>query len=117
MRAFPCFTYLLWSAYTRYGLQALSICLSPFLFISTLSESPLNPYRSSSTITAGGIIVYWYRDQYTKGMLDINPKGITPLGPYPDVEPGAPTSDEWKTLKSGGVQKREVIESAGKLPL
>ena len=50
-------------------------------------------------------------------MLEINPKAITPLGPYPDVEPGAPDDDEWDTLKPIGVKQREVLENADKLPL
>ena len=50
-------------------------------------------------------------------MLDINPKGITPKGPYPDVEAGAPTEDDWKDLKPGGVKMKEVEDFAQKLPL
>ena len=49
-------------------------------------------------------------------MLEINPKGITPMGPYPDVEAGAPSEAEWKSLKPGGVKLKEVVEFAEKLP-
>ena len=50
-------------------------------------------------------------------MLDINPKGITPMGPYPDVEPGAPSEAEWKGIEPGGVKKEEVQEFAKTLPV
>ena len=53
--------------------------------------------------------------QYTKSMLDINPKGITPLGPYPAIDPGVPSEEEWKDLKPKGVQMKEIMEAAGKL--
>ncbi|KAG8531505.1 uncharacterized protein KY384_003134 [Bacidia gigantensis] len=56
------------------------------------------------------------KEDYTKGMPDINPKGITPMGPYPDVEVGAPSRDEWKNLKPGGIKLEEVQNVAEKLP-
>ena len=49
-------------------------------------------------------------------MLDINPKGITPMGPYPDVEDGVPNEVDWRSLKPGGVKKTEVDEFAETLP-
>lgn len=50
-------------------------------------------------------------------MLDINPKGITPLGPYPEVEAGAPSPNDWKNLNPGGVKMKEVVEHAHTLPV
>ncbi|KAL9610741.1 MAG: hypothetical protein Q9167_004560 [Letrouitia subvulpina] len=57
------------------------------------------------------------KEDYTKGMLDINPKGITPLGPYPEVETGAPSPANWKNLNPGGVKMKDVVEYAQKLPV
>ncbi|RDW86930.1 putative cell wall organization protein/glutathione transferase (Gto3) [Aspergillus mulundensis] len=48
------------------------------------------------------------KENYTKSHYDINPKAITPLGPYPDVEEGV--EQEWAKLKVGGVEHPEVLE-------
>lgn len=50
-------------------------------------------------------------------MLDINPKGITPLGPYPEVEAGVLSPDDWKNLTPGGVKMKEVVKYAQTLPM
>jgi putative glutathione S-transferase len=39
--------------------------------------------------------------QYTKSMLHLNPKGITPMGPIPDIENGV--QEDWSKLRLGGV--------------
>ncbi|KAI9709909.1 MAG: hypothetical protein M1820_002986 [Bogoriella megaspora] len=42
------------------------------------------------------------------GMIRINPKGITPRGPYPDVEDGVET--DFSKIKPGGVKMQEVLD-------
>lgn len=48
------------------------------------------------------------KENYTKSHYDINPKAITPRGPFPDVEGGF-SLELWK-LPLGGVQMEEVVE-------
>ena len=50
-------------------------------------------------------------------MPDVNPRGIEPLGPYPNVEPGIPSGEDWKGLRPGGVKMDEVVEFAKSLPV
>lgn len=52
--------------------------------------------------------------QYTKSHPDINPKAITPLGPYPDVEGGV--ERDWAKLIVGGVKHPAVLEYENSLP-
>lgn len=51
--------------------------------------------------------------QYTKSHSDINPHGITPLGPYPDVEEGY--ESDWSKLKPGKVAHPRVLEAMSTL--
>ena len=51
--------------------------------------------------------------QYTKSHVDINPHGITPLGPYPDVEEGY--ESDWSKLKTGKVAHPGVLDAMSKL--
>ncbi|KAF2843215.1 hypothetical protein M501DRAFT_1005844 [Patellaria atrata CBS 101060] len=44
------------------------------------------------------------KENYTKSHAGINPKAITPLGPYPHVEQSI---TPWKDLKAGGLYLRE----------
>ena len=46
--------------------------------------------------------------KYTKSHLDINPKAITPMGPFPDVEDYV--EQTWGSLKPGGVKLPAVLE-------
>lgn len=46
--------------------------------------------------------------QYTKSHYDINPKAITPMGPFPDVEEGV--QRDWSKLVVGGVKHPAVLE-------
>ncbi|KAL4778364.1 glutathione S-transferase [Aspergillus varians] len=48
------------------------------------------------------------KENYTKSHYDINPKAITPLGPFPDVEEGV--EEDWGKLRAGGVRHPEVLE-------
>lgn len=50
--------------------------------------------------------------QYSKSMVDINPKQITPQGPWPSVEQGV--ESDWSKLKPGGV-KMEDADGQAKL--
>ncbi|RMY42207.1 hypothetical protein D0866_00083 [Hortaea werneckii] len=54
------------------------------------------------------------KENYTKSHYDVNPKAITPLGPYPDIE-GHYESD-WSKLKPGRIDMPEVVEWEKKLP-
>ena len=41
------------------------------------------------------------KENYTKSHTDINPKGITPLGPLPDIEPWTEDDQQWlESLRS-----------------
>lgn len=46
--------------------------------------------------------------QYTKSHYDINPKAITPVGPYPDVEQGY--EEDWSKLSPGNIDMPVVVE-------
>lgn len=46
--------------------------------------------------------------QYTKSHADINPKAITPMGPFPDVEEGV--EEDFSKLRVGGVRLPAVLE-------
>jgi putative glutathione S-transferase len=48
------------------------------------------------------------KENYTKSHYDINPKAITPLGPFPDVEEGYEV--DFGKVPVGGVKLREVVE-------
>lgn len=52
--------------------------------------------------------------QYTKSHLDINPKAITPMGPFPDVEEGV--ERDWTRLMPGGVKHPAVLAYQDTLP-
>ncbi|KAF9640903.1 Glutathione S-transferase [Lasiodiplodia theobromae] len=52
------------------------------------------------------------KENYTKSHYGINPKAITPLGPYPDVEEGV---QDFSTLKPGSVRHPAVVEYQAKL--
>ncbi|KAL2427396.1 Glutathione S-transferase omega-like 2 [Exophiala dermatitidis] len=54
------------------------------------------------------------KETYTKSHYDINPKAITPRGPYPDVEEGY--EPDLSKLRVGGVAMPEVVELEKKLP-
>ncbi|KAL4914390.1 glutathione S-transferase [Aspergillus aurantiobrunneus] len=53
------------------------------------------------------------KENYTKSHYDINPKAITPLGPFPDVEDGV--EKDWGRLRVGEVRHPEVLEFEGSL--
>ncbi|KKK18217.1 hypothetical protein AOCH_004532 [Aspergillus ochraceoroseus] len=48
------------------------------------------------------------KENYTKSHYDINPKAITPMGPFPHVEEGV--ERDWSKLSVGGVQHPHVLE-------
>lgn len=48
------------------------------------------------------------KENYTKSHYDINPKAITPKGPYPDVEDGYEL--DLSQVRVGGVKMPEVVE-------
>lgn len=54
------------------------------------------------------------KDNYTKSHYDINPKAITPRGPYPDVEEGY--EPDLSRVRVGGVAMPEVVELEKQLP-
>jgi len=49
------------------------------------------------------------KENYTKSHFDINPKGITPMGPWPDVEEGY--EKDWSKIHAGSVDMPEVLEA------
>lgn len=51
--------------------------------------------------------------QYTKSHFDINPKAITPLGPWPDIEQDYEV--DWTKIKPGGIHMPEVVEYEKKI--
>ncbi len=53
------------------------------------------------------------KENYTKSHDDINPKHITPMGPYPDVEEGF--EKDFSKLKPGAVRLNSVLEHEKKL--
>ncbi|OJJ06662.1 hypothetical protein ASPVEDRAFT_56237 [Aspergillus versicolor CBS 583.65] len=48
------------------------------------------------------------KENYTKSHYDINPKAITPMGPFPDVEEGV--EQDWGKLRIGEVWHPAVLE-------
>ncbi|KAJ5217068.1 hypothetical protein N7468_010076 [Penicillium chermesinum] len=54
------------------------------------------------------------KENYTKSHGDINPKAITPLGPFPDIEEGV--ERDWSKLRIGGVLHPAVLEYEASLP-
>ncbi|KAK4221452.1 glutathione S-transferase [Podospora fimiseda] len=58
------------------------------------------------------------KENYTKSHGDINPLGITPLGPWPDVEgreQGWVYEEDWGKVKVAGVRMGEVEEVKGEM--
>ncbi|KAK6432908.1 hypothetical protein LTR95_010921 [Oleoguttula sp. CCFEE 5521] len=53
------------------------------------------------------------KENYTKSHYDINPKAITPLGPWPHVEEWY--ESDWSRLKVGECKMPEVLEYEAKL--
>ncbi|CBY02393.1 hypothetical protein IAQ61_006981 [Plenodomus lingam] len=53
------------------------------------------------------------KENYTKSHKDHNPHGITPMGPYPDVEEGY--EEDWNKLKPGQVRHPKVLDAMSKL--
>lgn len=53
------------------------------------------------------------KENYTKSHADVNPHGITPLGPYPDVKEGY--EEDWSKLEPGMVRHPRVLEAMSKL--
>ncbi|OQU95881.1 Glutathione S-transferase, domain-containing protein [Cladophialophora immunda] len=54
------------------------------------------------------------KENYTKSHWDINPKAITPMGPYPDVEEGF--EPDFSKVRVGGVSMPRVVELEKQLP-
>ena len=54
------------------------------------------------------------KENYTKSHHDVNPKAITPMGPWPNVESGF--ERDWSKLRAGGVDMPEVKEAEAQLP-
>ncbi|KAL1303627.1 hypothetical protein AAFC00_006987 [Neodothiora populina] len=48
------------------------------------------------------------KENYTKSHQDINPKAITPMGPYPDIEKGY--EEDWSKLSPGSIDLPIVTE-------
>ncbi|EME83833.1 uncharacterized protein MYCFIDRAFT_44255 [Pseudocercospora fijiensis CIRAD86] len=48
------------------------------------------------------------KENYTKSHYDINPRGITPLGPWPDIDRGF--ERDWGMVGVGGIEMEEVLE-------
>ena len=48
------------------------------------------------------------KENYTKSHFDINPKAITPVGPWPDIDQGF--ESDWSKLKPGRITMPEVLE-------
>ncbi|KAI4843238.1 glutathione S-transferase [Aureobasidium sp. EXF-8845] len=48
------------------------------------------------------------KENYTKSHFDINPKAITPLGPWPYIEKGY--EEDWSRLTPGEIDMPEVLE-------
>ncbi|CAL5872760.1 uncharacterized protein PFLUO_LOCUS7027 [Penicillium psychrofluorescens] len=54
------------------------------------------------------------KENYTKSHGDINPRAITPMGPFPDVEQGF--ESDWSKLSPGGVKHPAVLEYESTIP-
>lgn len=73
---------------------------------------------SRQKITAFGPATTDFRhikENYTKSHYDINPKAITPRGPWPDVEKGF--EKDWSKLVAGGIDMPEVVEQEKQLEI
>lgn len=53
------------------------------------------------------------KENYTKSHKDINPRGITPMGPWPDVEPEY--EPDLTKVRVGGVKMPQVLELEPKI--
>ena len=53
------------------------------------------------------------KENYSKSHRDINPRAITPMGPWPDLEGGY--ESDWTKLEPGGVDMPEVLAAERKL--
>ena len=53
------------------------------------------------------------KESYTKSHMDINPKAITPVGPWPHIEKGV--EKDWSKIKPGEIDMPEVLEYEKKL--
>jgi len=54
------------------------------------------------------------KENYTKSHYDVNPKAITPLGPWPHIEKGY--VQDWSQLSPGSIDMPEVVELEHHLP-
>lgn len=54
------------------------------------------------------------KENYTKSHWDINPKAITPTGPYPNIEEGF--EPDFTKVRVGGVSMPAVVELENQLP-
>jgi putative glutathione S-transferase len=62
-------------------------------------------------VSQSDFIVEAYTDpwsQYTKSHYDVNPKAITPMGPWPNIEKGY--EEDWSKLSPGEIDMPEVLE-------
>lgn len=48
------------------------------------------------------------KENYSKSHTDINPRAITPVGPWPSIEKGY--EQDWSKLSVGGVDMPEVVK-------
>ena len=55
------------------------------------------------------------KENYSKSHYDVNPKAITPWGPWPHIEEGY--EEDWSIIRPGGVDMPEVLEAEKKLPV
>lgn len=53
------------------------------------------------------------KENYSKSHSDINPKAITPVGPWPHIEKGV--ESDWSKLEPGSIDMPEVLEYEKKL--
>ncbi|EON65646.1 hypothetical protein W97_04885 [Coniosporium apollinis CBS 100218] len=55
------------------------------------------------------------KENYTKSHYDINPKAITPMGPFPDVSEQGSVETDFSKLRPGGVKLPAVLDYQAKL--
>ena len=53
------------------------------------------------------------KENCTKSHKGVNPKGITPVGPWPHIQEGY--EEDWSRLKPGRIGMEEVVEWERKL--
>ena len=53
------------------------------------------------------------KENYTKSHYDVNPKAITPLGPWPNLEKGY--HSDWSKIEAGEIDMPEVLAAEKKL--